>query len=151
MKVLAVLQNQWFKDPDRVRATLERHPEARRRMIHFALFAGCRTGQVLKSVFGDRCKDIVWEEASPEIGGHASSVFPADPAHLAAVIDDVKPDAILAFGIVARKGLYGLFPVDRLIVGPHPTARGADVLEGLNAMRDQLTALGQTPALAKNE
>lgn len=138
MKVLAILQNQWFKDPDRVRATLERHPEARRRMIAFALFAGCKTGRVLKSIFGNRCDSIVWEEASPEIGGHAASVFPADVAHLRRILDEVNPDIVLAFGVIAGRAMAALVDADRLIVGPHPTARDADVCARLKIMAEIL-------------
>lgn len=138
MTVLAVLQNQWFREPDKVRAILQRTPQARRRIITYSLFAGCRTGQVLKAVFGDRCRDIVWEEASPEIGGKASSCFPADHAHLRAVMEDVKPDVVLAFGRIASSALVQLVPTGKLIVGPHPTARGDDVLARLRSMKAQL-------------
>jgi len=79
--ILAVLQNQWFPDQDRVRAILLKTPESRRRILRYALFAGCRTGKVLKSVFGDRCDDIIWENASPQIGGRAASSFQADTQH----------------------------------------------------------------------
>lgn len=145
MKVLAILQNQYFNDPDRVRATLARHPEARRRMIHFALFAGCKTGRVLKAVFGARCNEIVWEEASPEIGGQASSVFPADRAHLQAVLADVNPDIVLGFGRIACDGLEGLVTPNKLIIGPHPTARHADAIAQLKKMAIRLE-LQCTPA-----
>jgi hypothetical protein len=121
MRLLAVLQNQWFHDPEKVRAILARTPQARRRLIHYSLFAGCRTGRVLKDVFGEeRCRTIVWEEASPEIGGKASSCFPADQAHLRAVLDDVKPDLVLAFGRIAGNALAELVPGAKLILGPHP-------------------------------
>ena len=60
MKLLAVLQNQWFHDPDKVRAMIARTPACRRRVITYSLFAGCRTGRVLKAVFGERCREIVW-------------------------------------------------------------------------------------------
>jgi hypothetical protein len=134
--VLAVLQNQWFHNPDNVRAILARRPEARPRIIRYSLFAGCRTGQVLRQVFGDRCSSIIWEEASPQIGSRASSCFPADLVHLQAALDRVKPDVVLAFGRIASDALVQLIPAGgNLIIGPHPTARGAHVLEQLHAMR----------------
>lgn len=148
MKVLAVLQNQWFNDPDRVRATLARYPEARRRMIHFALFAGCKTGRILKAVFGARCNEIVWEEASPKIGGQASSVFPADRAHLQAVLADVKPDVVLGFGRIACDGLAGLVPDARLIIGPHPTARNSEVFAQLKNVAARLEVILQTSEMS---
>lgn len=136
--ILAVLQNQWFHDPVKVRAILERTPAARRRIITYSLFAGCRTGQVLRQVFGDRCNAITWEEASPAIGGQSSSCFPADLVHLQALLNEVKPDIVLAFGRIASDALVQLVPASKLIIGPHPTARGANVLPQLHAMRARL-------------
>lgn len=138
MKILAVMQNQWFRDPEAVRRIMGKRPQWRRQLIARFLFAGCRSGRVLKSVFGERINEIVWEEASPEIGGHASSAFPADPVHLRAVLDDVKPDVVLAFGKIASNALLDLVPAEKLVVGPHPTARGPDVMPLLRAMQNQL-------------
>lgn len=149
MKVLAILQNQWFRDPDHVREILERTPQARRRIIHYALFAGCRTGRVLKAGLGEEwCRKIVWEEASPQIGGEASSVFPADPAHIRAVIYEVKPTVILALGKVAHDGVNALMPMldivpaITIINSTHPTARGIDAvgtLRDIRAILDRMT------------
>lgn len=127
MKVLAILQNQWFKDPDRVRAFIERRPELRRNFIRRALFAGCKTGRILKAGLGEEwCRRIVWEEASPEIGGKASSCFPADPAHILKMIDEVKPTVILALGKIACDAMSVIMPptMFTLLTAPHPTARG---------------------------
>lgn len=143
MKVLAILQNQWFRDPDHVREILERTPQARRRLIHYALFAGCRTGRILKAGLGEEwCRKIVWEEASPEIGGEASSVFPADPAHILKVIEEVKPTVILALGKIASDALTSLAPKNTtLITGPHPTARGIDTITWLYGIRTGLDTI----------
>jgi uracil-DNA glycosylase len=141
MKVLAVLQNQWFQDPARVREILARRPDLRRPFCHRALFAGCRSGQVLKQVFGPRCRDIIWENASPEIGDHASSKFPADIPHLRAMLEEVKPDVVLALGRVASEALLPIVPRAKLLIGPHPTARGADTITRLKAMAAELAAL----------
>ena len=148
MKVLAILQNQWFNDPDHVRHLFDRYPRARRRMIAYALFAGCKTGRILKLAFGEEwCRKIVWEEASPEIGGKASSVFPADPAHLRAVIDEVKPTIILAFGRIASDGIAAIMPMPDLVPAAtiinviHPTARGVDTLPLLRDARAILDKL----------
>lgn len=40
MKILAVLQNQWFKNPERVKAMIARRPDLRRDYIARFLFAG---------------------------------------------------------------------------------------------------------------
>lgn len=134
MTILAILQNQWFKDPDHVRRLIEKcEPERRvryrRKMIEYALFAGCKTGKVLKKVLGPHlCEQIVWEEASPRIGGHASSSFPADLDHLRTVIAEVDPRIIIAFGSIAAVGLMSLQDLTgtrTLIFAPHPTARHA--------------------------
>jgi len=149
MKVLAILQNQWFRDPDRVRTFIERRPELRRAFIRRALFAGGRTGCMLKAGLGEEwCRKIVFDEASPEIGGEASSVFPADPAHLRAVIDEVKPTVILALGRIASDGIAAIMPMPSLVPVAtiinviHPTARGVDTLPLLRdarAILDKLT------------
>ena len=137
--VLAVLQNQWFHDPDRVKAILKRTPQARRKIIAYSLFAGCRTGRVLRETFGkERCRQIVWEEASREIGGHASSTFPADLTHLRAVLDEVRPSIVLGFGKIACDALACLVDGYDLVVGPHPTARGVDTLPRLRIMAECL-------------
>jgi len=114
---------------------------ARRRLINYALFAGCATGRVLKHCLGeDLCDTIIWEEASLEIGGRAASYFPADRAHLAARIQDEDPDMVIAFGKIARDGLTGLFPAERLLTAPHPTARQAGVFDQIRALRPRLEA-----------
>lgn len=148
MKVLAILQNQWFHDPDKVRLTLDRHPEWRRRYIHYALFAGCRTGLILKAGLGeDWCRKIVWEEASPEIGGEASSVFPADYAHILKVIYEVRPNVILALGKIATDAVQTLCPIPHMpvqptiVTGPHPTARGIDTITWLRGVRVALDTM----------
>lgn len=142
MKVLAVLQNQWFKDPDRVRAILERNPHLRRPFCARALFAGCQTGRVLRRILGKEwCARIIWENASPQIGGVSSAAFPADLKYLQAVIDEVKPDIILAFGRIATNALQQLVPPRMLLVAPHPTARRYDLtvpkIEAMRAYLDQ--------------
>lgn len=149
MIVLAVLQNMWVKDPERVKALLARTPQARRRLIHYSLFAGCRTGRVLKSVFGeDRCREIVWEESTTEIAGNPKDVFPPDATHLRAALEDVKPDVVLAFGRIAAGVLELLVPGEKLVVGPHPTARQPDTLKRLLWMAECLDSMTAARAAA---
>lgn len=149
MIVLGVLQNQWFHDPEKVKAIIARTPAARRKIITYSLFAGCRTGRVLRKVFGvQRCREIVWEEASAEIGGQASSCFPADIAHLRAVLADVKPQIVLGFGKVACDALAPLVSGYDLVVGPHPTARGAGTIAGLQIMASCLENMLKHRAVA---
>jgi hypothetical protein len=142
MKILAVLQNMWVKDPDSVRRMIERTPKVRRRLIRYSLFAGCRTGRVLKDVFGEvRCNEIVWDESTREIAGNPRDTFPPDLAHLAALLEEVKPDVVLAFGRIASAALSSMVPAEKLIVGPHPTARQADTIQRLRSMAARLVAL----------
>lgn len=142
MTVLAVLQNMWVNDPEKVKAALVRTPQARRRMIHYSLFAGCRTGVVLKAAFGEqRCREIVWEESTREIAGNPRDTFPPDLEHLRAVLAEVKPDVVLAFGRIASNALVGLVPGEKLVIGPHPTARQPDTRQRLAWMAEALESM----------
>ena len=139
MIVLAVLQNMWVNDPEKVKAMLARTPQARRRMIRYSLFAGCRTGRVLKQLFGEDCpRRFVWEESTTEIAGNPRDTFPADIFHLSAVVNEVTPDVVLAFGRIASDALRKVVPEEKLLCGPHPTARQADTLQRLRQMASAL-------------
>ena len=145
MTTVAFLQNQWFHNPDNVRRMLAKRPESRERLIRYALFAGCLTGRRLKAAFGDGIDEITWEEISPEIGGHASSVFPADANHVVAVLDKYQPTLVLTFGKLAtdciariRAGGYG---ISHTLSGPHPAARVGDVVGMLRTMAERWRAI----------
>ncbi len=139
MKIVAFLQNQWFKDPDSIRAMFAENPERRERYISAFLFMGCLTGKRLRQVFGEKlCGAIIWEEASSEIGGHSRSLFAANRQHMMSVINKHKPTVILSFGKIASEGVKSLPDVDAAIIyGPHPAARNGAV-EGLRQMRSEL-------------
>lgn len=147
MKIVAFLQNQWFKDPEGVARMFAENPKRRERYISAFLFMGCLTGRRLQQVFGEElCDQIVWEEISPEIGGHASSKFPADPAHIERVLRKHAPDVVLAFGKLAGDGLLSTLSNPRLrelphgfkiLYGPHPAARNG-AIEGLRKMKSEL-------------
>jgi hypothetical protein len=152
VKILAFMQNQWFRDPDKVRSMLEREQDPvrrerlRRSLIKYALFAGCKSGRVLRKHFGDLCDEIHWEEASPQIGGRASDAFPPDLVHMAAVIAGLKPDLIITFGKVAAEGLAQLGEITAAIVAaPHPAARhptaGAELTAAAVRLRLKLEAV----------
>lgn len=58
-KTLAFLQNMWVKNPDRVKAMVQREGEEfRRRFMEYALFRGCLTGRRIKAAFGELCDEI---------------------------------------------------------------------------------------------
>lgn len=132
MKILAFLQNQWFKDPVRVKAMYDERPNHRNDYIRYFLFMGCLTGRRLSTAFGDElCQEhIIWEEVSPAIGGHSASKFPADIKHIRKAIYSHAPNIILAFGksatdaleLVRAQGGMDRPPI-QLICGPHPAAR----------------------------
>lgn len=138
MRIVAFLQNQWFRDPERIKAMFAENPEHRERYISAFLFMGCLTGKRLQSVFGeDLCDAIIWEEISPEIGGYASSRFPADTAHVTRVLEKHTPTVVLAFGKIANDALRSMVVDAAIIYGPHPAARNG-AIEGLRKMRAEL-------------
>lgn len=135
MKIVGILQNQWFRDPEGVKQIFDRWPNKREYLIASYLFMGCLTGRRLRSAFGeDLCDQIVWEEASPEIGGAANSKFPADAKHIASVILKHRPAVVIALGKIAADGVmaamgHGSIQQQperlefKLVTGPHPAAR----------------------------
>lgn len=141
--VLGIMQNQWFKDPERVRRMLSAptaDPKLRRRLIAYSLFAGCKSGRVLRKTLGTEwCERILWDEASLEIGGHAASVFPADLLHIRALIDREKPSLVVAFGKIAVDAVFALDgAMPPLLAAPHPAARQPDTEVRLRAIRATL-------------
>lgn len=147
MKIIAFLQNQWFNDPEGVKAMLDRQRECgeytqeqmrervRRRLIHYALFAGCLTGRRLKKAFGELTSTIIWEEASRVISGNARDFHPPDEHHIKNVLATEKPDVILSFGKANRTVFERLCPRPtsdiHVIYMPHPAARQATVPQEL--------------------
>lgn len=124
MKILAILQNQWFKDPEKTEAMYARRPDLRNYYIGKFLFMGCKTGKVLQQAFGEElCDRIIWEEASPKIAGISSGVFPADLDHIKSAIEKHKPDVIVCFGNIAGDGVGQLRISIPVLNAPHPAAR----------------------------
>lgn len=163
MKILAFMQNAWFHNPEKVRhimaaMTPERAETYRRRLIAYSLFAGCKSGRVLEHVFGKRlCQEIVWEESTKDVGGHASSVFPADIEHIRSRIIEESPQIVLSFGGVATDGVIaatrefntGHFAQVTYIGGPHPTARAATTKRSLESMAANLQRVLATPRFSR--
>ena len=142
-RVLAILQNQWFKNPDSARRIYASHEGDRERSAKFrasALFMGCLTGRRIRDAFGEDMRHIVaYEEASPEIGGCSSAAFPADVRHIADAIEFWRPEIVIAFGKIAGDGVLQSM---KIITGecqfyfrcaPHPAARHATVASELKA------------------
>lgn len=153
MKVLAFLQNQWFKDPARAEAIYASHAGDYDRIARLDaayLFMGCLTGRRLQGAFGETAStDITWTNASPKMGGRSQSSFPADPTHIRTVIIHHKPVIILLFGKVAQEGVMSeLLSMKQsgtisaagipTISGPHPAARHSTVTQELSKMAERL-------------
>jgi hypothetical protein len=153
MKTVAFLQNQWFDDPDGVRQMLARHDHepivrerVRRRLIHYALFAGCLTGRRLKKAFGDLTSEIIWEEGSRVISGNSRDFHPPDSVHIGSTIREEKPDFILCFGRANKPVIESICPFSRKDVKvfymPHPAARQStvvqDLADGAEALRTSI-------------
>lgn len=143
MKILAILQNQWFKNPEKVKQIYARNPELRNDLIKRFLFMGCLTGKRLRTAFGDLCDTIIWEEASGEIGGYSASKFVPDPEHVKRAIETHKPDVILCFGEVAKTAVRSVccdtgarHPA--VMFAPHPAAR-QDPMPKLREIAKSLT------------
>lgn len=138
-RIVAFLQNQWFKNPERHKAFAAKHPELREDLIARFLFAGCKTGRVLRAALGDAlCDEIIWEETSREIGGYSGAIFPPDHEHINAVCLKHNPDVILAFGKQATEALRQRDGIEDLFCGPHPANRRNDTHQLLFEMRRQI-------------
>lgn len=144
MKIVGILQNQWFKNPAKIKQIIAEkeleYPNAREFYIATFLFWGCLTGRRLRATLGeDYCNEIVWEECSKEIGGCASSKFPADIQHIKQVIAKHKPTVVIAFGQLAKDALMQLH-TDKftLLLAPHPAARQSDVVTQLRNLKQLL-------------
>ena len=135
------MQNMWVKDPERLRKSIERRGEPmRRRMVHYALFAGCKSGRVLRKYLGEaHCANIIWEEASLEIGGISASCFPADLDHMTARILQEQPDLVLAFGKVESDELLKIDLMRTFLACPHPASRDLEKLDSkMKMIRNEL-------------
>lgn len=158
MKILGFLQNQWFKEPDRVKGYIAAQPEDKRedyrhRFLTRSLFMGCRTGANLqRTLGGDLCKLIYWEEASREIGDRSNAIFPHNVKHIREVIVAQRPVVILALGRVAQlgvaeamlvlseRGIKGVELVNgiTIIKAPHPTSRNPDTMRLLREAVEEI-------------
>lgn len=154
VRIVAFLQNQWFRDPERVKKIIAmtvadeaerggKDAEAVREFyIASFLFMGCLTGRRLQEALGEElCDQIVWEECSREIGGQASSKFPPDPDHIHAVLRRHNPHIVLAFGSVATPAVTAAVlktNIKWLVCGPHPAARFGNIPAALRDMRGSI-------------
>jgi len=83
-----------------------------------------RSGQRLRVMERHLKKDIeVWyDNTSLVVGKTADSIFPPNLVHIENVIQEQRPDLVVACGKQAENALLGIFPRSLLIV-PHPAHR----------------------------
>lgn len=142
--IVAFLQNQWFKNPERARRTYAMFGDERRHELNARfLFAGCTTGRNLQKTFGpELCDRIIWEETSREVGDRPSSIFPADMTWMCNVMRRFKPAIVLTFGKHAEAAFGVLreqFVFDGMwLKAMHPAARHPDLLASLRETERQL-------------
>lgn len=140
--VLAIMQNQWFKDPKRWEDLHAKWPERRQELIARALWMGCKTGRVLQQILGEEwCERIIWEEASMRIGPRSYSAFPPDIDHIRNIIARFNPGFLVTFGKVAEKGVKIVRANCPIHHAPHPAARHTSVLSEIQTVRRLLDNL----------
>ncbi len=123
--ILAFLQNMWVRDPERIKRDIAKYgEELRMRYIEYALFAGCKTGRMLKKAFGEELiEQITFEETTREIAGDPKTIFPADLAHIRQCLEHHKPRVVLTFGQIAHDAVQPLVGPIRHIHAHHPASR----------------------------
>lgn len=136
MTTLALLQNQWFKDPARWERLMS--SPRRREYLRNALFYTCLTGKRLLAAGFDP-DAIIWENVHPKIGSKPSDCFGVLQSHVNQIYHEVQPDIILRFGKVAQScELPANFRFDYVIDGPHPAARHPTCLDELRQINARL-------------
>lgn len=84
-----------------------------------------------------------------KIAGVSSGAFPADLDHIRGLLTEVRPDVVLAFGTVARDAMLRIGYAGELIIGPHPTARGAATVPELRRMARELARVVKAAAVTE--
>ncbi len=181
MTILCFLQNMWVREPEKVRAWLEKNPDLWNRAVAGFLFAGCLTGRRIKACFGeDLLEKMTFEECTKEIAGDSRTVCSPDPKHIKACLEKYKPRVVVTFGRVAEEAVQPIFkdwvtavvnhqisagPIKSLkeikisgklftsfIACPHPAARQKDTVENLKkAAKDIRDYLPQKGAKVARE
>ena len=142
MTIVAFLQNMWLDNPEKARSLIAKYGAPyRRRLLRYALFAGCLTGRRLKTAFGgDVCDRIVWEEATDEIAENPRIIVRPKPDHIRRVLRVYQPVAVITFGRVAAKAVRAEWK-GPLIECVHPAARQQSTVSQLNTAAAKLVAL----------
>lgn len=148
MIIVAFLQNMWVKNPDNVKRMLDRwkdDPDFWNKTCRNLLFMGCKTGRVIKQVFGeDLAYSIIYDECTKEIAGDAKRVCKPDPCHIEATLNRLKPDVVITFGKIAYSAVFDVIYGSKgkfkpfLLPSPHPAARQPDTISKLRNVSKHL-------------
>ncbi len=124
--VVAFLQNCWFRpgtNPELIRRYLT--DQKFRRIILARSMSGRR---LLRAFGGPDYRRIWWDNASEYVANTSPGKADASPDHMARVVQQTSPRAIVCFGQVALQGIQALqrswiheLPCHYF---PHPNARG---------------------------
>lgn len=158
--ILAIMQNMWVREPARTEAAFAKHGEAfRLKYMETVLFMGCKTGRVLKQVFGEELiRQMVFEETTRKIADNPKTIFPADLEHMGKCVMDHKPKVILTFGKIAEEAVlqlcetqgWGRLQLDYvmpvLIHAHHPASRHIDSPRNLAEAAAKLKLALKEPA-----
>lgn len=124
MNILVILQNAYFSDGN-----------SRSRKEWLKGLERSYSGARLKRLLDGIDENIIFENASPEIGSTSNSCFPADQQHLKNLIRVYKPHLVIACGEIAQRGIKEInVPSSRIIETPHPSWRALtnQLLDDLN-------------------
>lgn len=137
---LAFLQNMWVRNPERIKNAIARDGEGfRRYFMRYALFAGCKTGRMIKKAFDhELIEQIEFEETTREISGNPKEIFPADLKHIEESIARHNPHVIIAFGAIAHKAVEPLAKSRPYIYAHHPASRHPSSFETLVGAANEL-------------
>lgn len=106
--IVAFLQNCYFKHetPNYIIDKYLSDPDYRRKLL-----ANSATGKRLVTAFGEKFKEIHWDNASKYVANYAAGKAPPDVEHMADVLITTQAKVALAFGNVAADGL-------QIVLGP---------------------------------
>lgn len=103
MKIVAFLQNPWFKegtDP----AIANRYVTDQ--VFHRKILARTMSGHRLLTAFGQEdFNSIWWDNVAPLAADYASGITPPDPKHIDRVLSSQAPELILTFGLLAKDAI----------------------------------------------
>lgn len=115
MRVLFVLQNAWR------RGAVEGERDWNDRVWNRLLWRS-QTGKRLREMIPDGIEYQVCN-ASPFVGNHSASAFPADPQHVLTQVRVYKPHLVVLLGSVAQEVRPHLPSRLGVLTGPHPAWR----------------------------